>query len=164
MNYGFLANIIQFLGANLTRHLTRNLPRLPLIQPLHHSDVLRPFNIPLVQVLIDGHHGRRRFALLLAVFLNVGNNGLVQGVHVVHFLPAQPVKQVCQLRVVVLVFHGQLCVGVRVLQLVLKMYGISKIASTKSLVVASSVWVLPRRLLLVGVIPNPQDQHDVLAA
>jgi hypothetical protein len=38
---------------------------------------------------------------------------------VVHFLPAQPVKQVCQLRVVVLVFHGQFCVGVRVFQLVL---------------------------------------------
>ena len=37
----------------------------------------------------------------------------------VHFLPAQPVKQICQLRVVVLVFHGQLRVGVRVLQLVL---------------------------------------------
>ena len=34
------------------------------------------------------------------------------------------------------------------------MYGISEIAATKSLVVASSVWVLPRRLLLVGVIPT----------
>nr|DAQ21141.1 MAG TPA: hypothetical protein [Caudoviricetes sp.] len=44
----------------MTRHLTRNLPRLPLVHPLHHSDVLCPFNIPLVQVLIDGHHGRRR--------------------------------------------------------------------------------------------------------
>ena len=43
------------------------------------------------------------------------------------------------------------------------MYGISEIAATKSLVVASSVQVLPEQLLLVGVIPNPQDQHSVLA-
>ena len=35
------------------------------------------------------------------------------------------------------------------------MYGISEIATTKLLVVASSVQVAPERLLLVGVHPHP---------
>lgn len=64
-------------------------------------------------------------------------------------------------------FNKPVCVTSIIPRLVLPpiiLYGISEIATTKSLVVASSVWVLPRRLLLVGVIPNPQDQHDVLAA
>ena len=30
-------------------------------------------------------------------------------------------------------------------------------------IVASSVWVLPSLILLVGANPNPRDQHDVLA-
>ena len=37
----------------MTRHLTRNLPRLPLIHPLHHSDVLRPFNFHSLEVLLQ---------------------------------------------------------------------------------------------------------------
>lgn len=37
-------------------------------------------------------------------------------------------------------------------------------ATNRFVVVASSVQVLPERLLLVGANPNPLDQHNVLAA
>ena len=64
----------------------------------------------LVQIIIDSLHGHRRFALRLAILLDLANNFSVQQIHVSHFFRGQIVKQFRKRGVGFLVLEGALCI------------------------------------------------------
>ena len=75
---------------------------------MEQMDFVRFLDFPLVNIVVNSHHGSGRIALFLAVICDEAGHLTVQHIHVLHLFPADGHEDLRQFRVECLVVNGQL--------------------------------------------------------